>query len=40
MQADKEKHIFKAGSQFSDVIALYNFDRELRVLLFDVIEKI
>lgn len=40
MQADKEKHTFKPGSQFSDVIALYNFDRELRVLLFDIIEKI
>jgi abortive infection bacteriophage resistance protein len=40
MQADKVKHIFKPQSRFSDVIALYNFDRELRLLLFDVIEKI
>lgn len=40
MQEDKEKHIFKDGSTFSNVIALYNFDAELRVLLFDVIEKI
>lgn len=40
MQADKEKHTFKPNSRFSDVIALYNFDRELRLLLFDVIEKI
>jgi abortive infection bacteriophage resistance protein len=40
MQEDKEKHIFKAGSNFEDVISLYNFDRELRILLFDVIEKI
>lgn len=40
MQADKEKHIFKPNSRFSDVIALYNFDAELRLLLFDVIEKI
>lgn len=40
MQEDKEKHIFKAGSRFEDVIHLYNFDRELRILLFDVIEKI
>ena len=40
MQADKQKHIFKPNSRFSDVIALYNFDRELRLLLFDVIEKI
>ena len=40
MQVDKQKHVFKPNSRFSDVIALYNFDRELRILLFDVIEKI
>jgi abortive infection bacteriophage resistance protein len=40
MQEDKEKHIFKPNSTFDDVIALYNFDAELRLLLFDVIEKI
>ncbi len=40
MQSDKEKHIFKPNSKFKDVIALYNFDAELRLLLFDVIEKI
>ena len=40
MQADKEKHVFKTDSIFEDVISLYNFDRELRILLFDVIEKI
>ncbi|CAM1335141.1 Abi family protein [Tenacibaculum aestuariivivum] len=40
MQSDKEKHIFKPNSKFEDVIALYNFDAELRLLLFDVIEKI
>lgn len=40
MQSDKENHIFKPNSKFSDVIALYNFDAELRLLLFDVIEKI
>jgi abortive infection bacteriophage resistance protein len=40
MQEDKEKHIFKAKSNFKDVVALYNFDAELRLLLFDVIEKI
>ncbi|WP_108867503.1 Abi family protein [Aquimarina aquimarini] len=40
MQSDKEQHIFKENSRFSDVIALYSFDRELRILLFDVIEKI
>ncbi|WP_299064686.1 Abi family protein [uncultured Polaribacter sp.] len=40
MQQDKEKHIFKPNSKFEDVIALYNFDAELRLLLFGVIEKI
>lgn len=40
MQVDKVDHIFKQNSCFSDVIALYNFDRELRILVFDVIEKI
>lgn len=40
MQSDKENHIFKPRSRFKDVISLYNFDRELRILLFDVIEKI
>ncbi len=40
MQMDKENHIFKPNSRFADVIALYDFDRELRLLLFDVIEKI
>jgi len=40
MQENKETHQFKPNSRFEDVVSLYNFDRELRVLLFDVIEKI
>lgn len=40
MQSNKEKHLFKTNSKFEDVIALYNFDAELRLLLFGVIEKI
>jgi abortive infection bacteriophage resistance protein len=40
MQSDKINHRFKADSTFDDVISLYNFDSELRILLFDVIEKI
>lgn len=40
MQEDKVEHKFKPNSRFADVIALYNFDRELRLLLFDVIEKL
>lgn len=40
LQSDKENHLFKPQSVFSDVIFLYEFDRELRILLFDVIERI
>ena len=40
MQSDKTNHGFKPNSRFEDVIALYNFDRELRLLIFDVIERI
>ncbi|MCM5661825.1 Abi family protein [Galbibacter mesophilus] len=40
MQKDKVTHIFKPNSRFENVIALYNFDAELRLLLFDIIEKI
>ncbi|HEV7349096.1 Abi family protein [Telluribacter sp.] len=40
MQADKALHTFKSGSTFEDVIAIYNFDRELRLMVFGVIERI
>ena len=40
MQKDAVNHSFKDGSTFEDVIFLYDFDRELRILLFDVIERI
>jgi abortive infection bacteriophage resistance protein len=40
MQDDKCNHHFKVNSRFADMIALYNFDRELRLILFDIIEKI
>ena len=40
MQSDKVNHIFKPNSTFENVINLYNFDAELRFLIFDVIEKI
>lgn len=40
MQSDKVNHIFKENSKFKDVIALYLFDGELKILLFDIIEKI
>ncbi|MEQ9285402.1 MAG: Abi family protein [Cyclobacteriaceae bacterium] len=40
MYADKETHQFKPDSRFEDAVSLYNFDHDLRMLLFDVIEKI
>ncbi|GAB3203115.1 abortive infection bacteriophage resistance protein [Pontibacter aydingkolensis] len=40
MQSDKVSHSFKSNSTFDNILAIYNFDRELRLLLFDVIEKI
>lgn len=40
MQADKSTHTFKSNSTFENIISIYNFDRDLRVLLFDVIERI
>ena len=40
MQKDPTNHSFKAGNKFEDVIFLYEFDRELRILIFDIIERI
>lgn len=40
LQSDKNRHIFKPGSSFQTVIDLYNFDREIRLLAFDMIERI
>lgn len=40
LQADKKTHQFKKGSSFSTVIDIYNFDRELRLLVFDMVERI
>ena len=40
MQADKVNHLFKPNSRFEDVVALYSFDCELRLLLFNAIERI
>jgi abortive infection bacteriophage resistance protein len=37
MQDDK-KHLFKQNSKFKDVISLYNFDAELRILLFRLLK--
>lgn len=40
LQEDKVSHKFKPNSTFENVIKIYNFDAELRLLLFDAIEKI
>ena len=40
MQIDFQLHQFKADSVFEDVIDRYNFDRHLRLILFDAIERI
>ncbi|MCQ2190243.1 MAG: Abi family protein [Paludibacteraceae bacterium] len=36
----KTQHLFKQGSSFNKVIMLYKFDKKLRMLLFNEIEKI
>jgi abortive infection bacteriophage resistance protein len=38
--ADKKQHQYKPNSSFDDIINLYRFDRELRILIFSTIEKI
>lgn len=40
MLADKNTRIFKPNSTFENVISIYNFDKELRLLLFEIIESI
>ncbi len=40
MQADKVNHLFKTNSRFENVVALYSFDSELRLLLFNAIKRI
>ncbi len=40
LQADKEGHKFKPDARFETVTTLYNFDAELRLLIFGVVEKI
>lgn len=40
LQSDKVNHIFKPNSDFTTVANLYNFDKELRALVFNYIEKI
>jgi abortive infection bacteriophage resistance protein len=38
MQTDRVNHVFAPNSYFENVIERYNFDRQLRLILFDAIE--
>lgn len=38
-EADHASHQFRAGTRFDDVVDLYVFDRELRLLVLDAIER-
>ena len=40
MQDDKALHTFQKNTYFEDIIERYNFDRHLRLILFDAIERI
>ena len=40
LEIDKVTHQFETGSCFSDVVTCYNFDKELKVLLFSAIQTI
>lgn len=39
-QIDKKNHKFKEGVKFETIISLYTFDRKLRLILFDALERI
>lgn len=40
LQSDKINHIFKPNSRFDTVIDIYDFDRELRLIVLNMIERI
>lgn len=40
MESDKVNHVFKPNSKFENVVTLYNFDKELRCLIFSAIQSI
>ncbi len=40
MQTDYTQHTLKPNSYFEDIVERYNFDRHLRLILFDAIERI
>ena len=40
LKTPKNLHLYKAGATFNKVMMLYRFDKKLRLLLFNEIEKI
>lgn len=40
MQRDAVRHLFRRGSSFTQVIERYNFDRELRLMALNMIERV
>ena len=40
LEIPKEHHLYKRGATFSKVMMLYRFDKKLRLLLFNELEKI
>ena len=40
LKMPKTAHLYKEGSSFKKVMMLYRFDKKLRLLMFNVIEKI
>ena len=40
MESDKLNHIFKPNSKFENVLSLYNFDKQLRTIIFSAIQSI
>ena len=40
LQSDRSKHRFRQGANFQQVVDRYNFDRELRLIIMDMIERI
>jgi abortive infection bacteriophage resistance protein len=40
LQSDQAMHVFKPGARFQQAVDLYQFDRELRLLVFDIIERL
>ena len=40
MEIDRQQHTFKPGARFSQILSLYRFDEELRILLFSAIQHI